>query len=89
MSNRSLAGVRLEARHGVVPAPLLYEPLGGVDAPDEPGDVVDGLLSLGLLGAELPVPGEPLLVPDEPLPVPYEPEPVLVPLPIEPLPCVP
>jgi hypothetical protein len=36
-------------------------------APDEPGVVVDGLFSLGLLGAELPVPYEPLLVPYEPV----------------------
>jgi hypothetical protein len=68
----------------VVPAPLLG-PLGDVDVPDEPGEVVDGLFSLGLLGAELPAPDEPLPVPDEPLPVPYEPAPVLLGLPIDPL----
>ena len=66
----------------MVPAPLLGT-LGDVDVPDEPGDVVDGLFSLGLLGAELPVPDEP--VPDEPLPVPYEPAPVLLGPPIDPL----
>jgi hypothetical protein len=41
---------------GVVEVP--DEPGAVVDVPDEPGVVVDGLVWLGLLGAELPVPYE-------------------------------
>jgi hypothetical protein len=71
----------------VVPAPLPEVPgaeLPGEVEPDEPGGISDGRFSLGLLGAELPLPYGSLPVPDGLAP--YEPLLRAPPEPIAPVP---